>query len=77
MNRRAFFRDVLSAAALAWGAPLASRLVFDDKERIYSSQPMWVAIEDVSWEPIKPKFLHFVCVSVDYDTKTVTYGLPE
>lgn len=25
MNRRDFFRDVLSAAALAWGAPLVSR----------------------------------------------------
>lgn len=77
MKRRDFFRDVLSAAALAWGAPLVSRLERLADSDTYSNVPMWIAIEDVSWEPIKPRFLCFVCVSVDHKTKTVTYGVPE
>lgn len=78
MNRRDFFRDVLSAAALAWGAPLVSRLERIEDSDTYSNV-WWVAWDPGSplAAPLKDGFKHFVCVSVDYDTKTVTYELPE
>lgn len=50
MNRRDFFRDVLSAAALAWGAPLVRRLTGEDAYKLPSPDQEYVFGCDLAWD---------------------------